>query len=370
MTFSVLKRFALAALLCGSLGQAQAGNLLLAKEGFGYSPQQAQVVAEGQVCLVGGYLKDDEARTYGSVMLLDVKQNKVLWQKLIEPGEGSVSLDLVDCQASSSGLLLLGNERGRVSGNTWPRLFKLDLQGKKVQKLPFSSDSFSATNAFFQGSGQHEGQTYVFGSAQEVKDTDEFYSTFVGKLDETGKLEIKQIKKGGFKNGGRARLVNKSLFWSGVFHPQKMSSSDLSRDFATAKTQLNGNYVWSARPGVKDALQAVTGINEQGEIYTLSWQGKQSLLTVVDANGKTNPGLEYSGKYCDTDSVFAARDGLLAVRKTCVGAKTGLVWIDATGKGERELGKQAGLVYAFVVDGQWYAVQKEDKLQLLSGSLK
>lgn len=350
----------LAALPFGSVQAQGLKPLALQKEDSDFRIQSAKFLGDDDVvCLAGRYLKDDEARNYGRLMLIDLGKNKVLWEKLITPPEDANDLMLADCVRHGNTIHVAANVK-LASKQMMVWLYQFDQSGKQLAAKALEVEG---DNVLVDAIGVADGSVMVSGVAQGHDAADETWSLFLSRLDASFKPETRLIKKGGFRSGASMKWVGKHLLVGGYFLPQKLNRTESVNDYANAKLTLAGNYVWSVRPQAPDAERSASAIDAAGNVFSLSASKAGTTLAGVDINGKPLQKMTSKSRFCDTTSMAALDVNLLAVRKPCDGSKrASLVLIDKkTGKeAEPGLGKEEP-VLVFSHTGRWGLISKDDK---------
>ena len=273
--------------------------------------------SDGQLCIVGSTFVDSEARSYGRIVLVDLKRKKTLWEKTFKPAQGERDLFFNDCMQQGSHIYANANSTLYHVNQSFASIFKFDLHGMKVKSASFE---IPGEQVFVRAMGMVDNQMMAVGAAKEVDPVlgQELHSVFLSKFDESLKFTHKLIKKGGFRNGSGMRILEKGVFVGGEFFPQKinLNQGDLN-DYANSRISFNGNYVWSTRPQPAQLGDIASAISDSGEISSLSSSKNISYLRTVDAAGKLIWKNDFESTYCKTEQLVREGEFLYALRKPC-----------------------------------------------------
>ncbi len=295
--------------------------------------------ADGQLCIVGSTFIDSEARSYGTILLLDVSRKKTLWEKTIKPVEGDRDLRFKACMQQGNHIYVSANSTIYNANQSYASIFKFDLQGRKIKS---ASLEIPGEQVFVLATGMVDKQMMAVGASQEIDEKlgMELYSVFLSKFDESLKFSNKLIKKGGFHNGTSMRILESGVLVGGDFFQQKVKIGEGDvNDYANSKISFNGNYVWSTRPQPPKVNDVASAISDSDEVSSLSGSKNKSYLRTLDAAGKLVFKSDFDSKYCQTDQLVREGDFLYALRRVCDSTerKLTLLEIDVKSGKEREI---------------------------------
>lgn len=342
-------------------------SLALPKSDFPLHIHAANFLPESnQLCLVGSHYDDMETKSFARLILLDLKQKKIVWDKAIAPGKDDKEINFIDCVKRGDYFYAIANASFYNSNTTYASIYKFDSSGKKLKAQDLE---IPGGQAFALTANVNNNQINIAGATQEVnqKENMEYYSVFLASVDENMKVSTKLIKKGGFHNGAAMRFVDKNLYVGGNFYPQKLAAGDSVDDYANAKISAAGNYVWSTRPQPEKSKDVVSTIDANANITSLSNHQSTTVLRTVDAAGKVQTSLAFESKYCKTDELAQDQDLLYVIRKSCDEKKKRGVLLEINIKSGKEreiavLKNEAQNV--FVNQGHLYVITKDANANL------
>lgn len=339
-------------------------NFALGKKEKEFWISAAEMLEDGQTaCLLGSNFNPETLKSIWRVMLLDLAQQKVLWQHSGPVPDGNANMSLNACARHDGQIWVSANvnSNGKPDQN-WQQiyLYRFTTAGKLAMEKRLD---FGEQDAVSHGFLPTEEGLQMLGLLRRTEDNGLRNALFFAKVSDTAKPETKLIDKGGYAHGTSARVIGKHVFIGGEFWPQKSAKDDIAEDYAMSKLRIGGNYVWSTHPGKEFWGHVRTLIAADGSLFGLGVKKEQTVLMASDAVGKATLNKEYKGKFCDIKAALLVDDEVLAVRKPCAGdgKKNVLTSINSkTGVEQEATWLKQSPVALFGGNGGWFVVVRDD----------
>lgn len=364
------RRFALFCLTSfASLAHAQGAAVALSPPDLSSHVRQISPTGNGELCIVGSVMDPDgDLQSRGTVAIFSPAQGRILWQQTVEAPDDNANIRMVACRSDGKFLYVAANvdthtETSLNQGLAY--VYKFDSLGKTVG---FKELVTGAKDAFIYDLDVDSSGVSVVGMTRDGDSETRANGLYFARLD--GELKTASLNKlatGAYQNGSMVRLAKNVAWLGGNFQAAKTSDGP-DKDYAVSKI-VAGKYQFSARPQKAAPDQVATAITAAGEIVSLGYAGKASLLTTVNAQGKVTQTLPVESTLCEPVSLSADADTVFAVRKSCSGSDSPatLVAIDRhSGVETAQAGVSGKPLAVFALETQaWIVSEKADNSLLL-----
>ena len=355
-----------------SLAHAQSAAVALSPPDLSSDVRQISQTGNGELCIVGSVMDPDgDLQSRGTVAIFSPAKDKILWQHTVEAPDGNANIRMVACRSDGKFIYVAANVDTHTESSLNQGLayvYKFDSLGKTVGFKELVTD---ATDAFIYDLDVDGSGVNVVGMTSDGDDKTRANGLYFARLD--GELKTSNLNKlatGAYRNGSMVKLAKNVALFGGNFQAAKTSDGP-DEDYAVSKI-VAGKYQFSARPQKAKPDQVATAITAAGEIVSLGYAGKASLLTTVNAQGKVTQAVPVESALCEPLSLSADADTVFAVRKNCTGSDSSatLVAIDRhSGVETAEAGIAGQPLEVFALEAQAWVVSEKANNSLLLQSI-
>ena len=354
-----------AASFCLAAHAAGAGapeKLALPLNGRTFDTTSIAFSGDGARICIGGADTNDMGESTVHLVLVDLAQRAVAWQKTISAPDGLALLDPVQCVAGSDRVYLLANAETSPSpalAQSRIYVYAFDLQGNRIAVAPLE---IPAQSRYGYRIAETPDGLKVVGYMRDQDEDTERYGTFTMLLDRGLRPRGAPLfrKNGAYVLPPGARIVSDSVFLTGRFFPATVKKTDAG-EYMTSRLRLDGGYIWSTRLSSATRLGVSAFVGDDGTNYSIGYMADKTMLAIVTRDGKALPPLAYPSPYCRSKALVRYHADLVAVRERCDAKGRALVSIDTATGNEHVIKPVADEPMYLAAKGDLWALLARDK---------